>query len=204
MTKIKICGLKTIQDIQAVNEFLPEYIGFVFADSRRAVNPKQAEELKNILDRRILSVGVFVNASQNDIIKLCKDGVIDLVQLHGDEDKLYIGKLKNEISNQIIKAVRIQSSNQILEMQSLPCDYLLLDTYEKDVYGGSGKKFDWSLIPNLKKPFFLAGGLNTENITTANTCCHPYCLDVSSGVETEGIKDRNKIKEIIDIVRCEN
>jgi len=160
--------------------------------------------MKNVLDRRIKAVGIFVNTAANEIVQMCKDNIIDVIQLHGDEDLSYIAKLRNEVSNPIIKAVRMQDTCQLLEAQSLPCDYLLLDTYRKDVYGGSGESFDWSLIPKLEKPYFLAGGLNAGNIETAAAQCHPYCLDVSSGVETDGLKDRDKIKEIVKLVRCEN
>lgn len=203
MTKIKICGLSREQDIEIVNEVLPDYIGFVFAKSSRNVSFQQAKEMKRLLDKRISAVGVFVNAAPDEIIQLCKANIIDIIQLHGDEDISCITALKNDVPNPIIKAVRVQSTRQILEAQSLPCDYLLLDTYQKDVYGGSGKNFDRSLIPKLKKPFFLAGGLSAGNIKNAITDCRPYCLDVSSGVETDGVKDRDKIKEIIRIVRSE-
>jgi len=203
VTKIKICGLSRIQDIEMVNEVLPDYIGFVFAKSSRRVSPEQASELKIALDKRILAVGVFVNAAPNEIVQLCKSNSIDIIQLHGDEDLFYITALKKEVSNPIIKAVRVQSERQILEAQSLPCAYLLLDTYQKGAYGGSGKSFDRSLIPKLEKPFFLAGGLNVGNVKTAIADCHPYCLDVSSGVETDGVKDTNKIKEIVRMVRSE-
>lgn len=205
MIKIKICGLSGIHDIEAVNEVLPDYIGFVFAQSSRRVNRQQAEKMKNLLDRRILAVGVFVNAAPSEIARLCKNDIIDMIQLHGDEDISYITALRNEVPNPIIKAVRARSSRQLLNAQSLPCDYLLLDTYQKDAYGGSGNSFDWSMIPKLEKPFFLAGGLNVKNIRAAAAAdCCPYCLDVSSGAETKGIKDRDKIKEIVRIVRGEN
>ena len=200
MTKIKVCGLSRLQDIEIVNEVLPDYIGFVFAESRRKVSYEQATKMRILLDRRILAAGIFVNAELTEIIKLCKDGIIDLVQLHGEEDASYIEKLKSKISSPIIKAVRVQSPGQILDAQPLPCDYLLLDTYQKDVYGGSGKSFDWTVIPKLSKPFFLAGGLDAGNIAQA-AVCRPYCLDISSGVETDGVKDRVKIKEIVGIVR---
>lgn len=203
MTKIKICGLSREQDIEIVNEVLPDYIGFIFAKSSRNVSFQQAKEMKKLLDKRISAVGVFVNAAPDEIIQLCKANIIDIIQLHGDEDISCILALKNDVPNPIIKAVRVQSTRQILEAQSLPCDYLLLDTYQKDVYGGSGKSFDRSLISKIKKPFFLAGGLSAGNIKNAITDCRPYCLDVSSGVEMDGVKDRDKIKEMIRIVRSE-
>ena len=203
MAKIKICGLIRVQDIEAVNEVLPDYIGFVFAESFRRVNHSQAKEMKRLLDERIRAVGVFVNTAQSEIVKLCNDGVIDLVQLHGDEDDRYISELKALIPNPVIKAVRVQSTRQLLQAELLPCDFLLLDTYQKDAYGGSGKSFDRSLIPKLTKPFFLAGGLHAENVAEAIEDCHPYCVDISSGVETDKMKDYKKIKEIVGIVRSE-
>ncbi len=201
MTKIKICGLKSREDILYVNKYLPDYIGFVFAESRRQVDDTGAGALKEVLDRRIQAVGVFVNEPLEHIIKLCREKVIDLVQLHGEEDEAYICGLKAQIPNAVIKAVRVRRPGQIEAMQKLPCDYLLLDTYSKDMYGGSGLSFDRRLIPEHCRPFFLAGGLKADNIIKAINDCHPYCVDLSSGVETEGKKDEKKIREIIEIVR---
>lgn len=202
MTKIKICGLSRIQDIEAVNEVLPDYIGFVFADSRRKIDVQKAADLKKYLNPKISAVGVFVNVAVNEIINLCEKHIIDMIQLHGDEDHTYIEQLKREVANPIIKAVRVQSQQQILKTQTFSCDYLLLDTYRDKTYGGSGKVFDHILIPKLEKPFFLAGGLNAENIADAMQY-HPYCFDVSSGAESGGVKDREKIKQIVNIVRSE-
>ncbi len=201
MTKIKICGLKRQEDISYVNKYLPDYVGFVFAESRRQIDDAGARALKELLDRRIRAVGVFVNEPVEHIVKLCGEKVIDLVQLHGEEDEAYILKLKSLIPNDIIKAVRVRQAGQIEAMQELPCNHLLFDTYSDKQYGGSGRSFDRRLIPKHCKPFFLAGGLKAENITAAIKDCNPYCVDVSSGAETEGRKDENKIKEIIDIVR---
>jgi phosphoribosylanthranilate isomerase len=201
MTKIKLCGLKRIEDIEYVNKYQPDYIGFVFAKSSRFINDTLAFQLKSRLDERIQAVGVFVNEPMEHIISLCRNKVIDAVQLHGDEDEAYMRKLKGFISNSIIKAIRVQSRDQIEAAQNLSCDYLLLDTYQKAQYGGSGIAFDHSVIPKSCKPFFLAGGLNKENIVKAIKDSNPYCIDVSSGVETDGVKDEGKIKEIIDMVR---
>lgn len=201
MTKIKICGLKSLQDIEAVNEALPEYIGFVFAKSSRQIEVNQAKEMKKQLDKKVSAVGVFVNSKLNEIIELCDKNVIDIIQLHGDEDAKYINYLKSKVSNPIIKAVRVKNTKQILTAQLLPYDYLLFDTYKKDAWGGSGDMFDHSLIPKTIKPYFLAGGLNAANISNVISDCNPYCVDISSGVESDGIKDKEKIKEIIKIVR---
>lgn len=202
MSKIKICGLSRPEDILAVNEYLPDCIGFVFSKSRRQVTAGQARLLKAGLDPKIKAAGVFVNEPAASVAKLFKEGVIDLVQLHGDEDEAYIQSLKQELSCPIIKAVRVQSGEQIIQAQRLPCDYLLLDAYSKNAYGGTGDKFQWDIIPqNLSKPFFLAGGISESNIAQAVKEARPYCIDVSSGAETGGVKDKEKIKQIINIVR---
>ena len=126
--------------------------------------------------------------------------MIDMIQLHGDEDEGYIRRLKGYTSLPIIKAVRARSREQILEAARLPCEYLLLDTYTKGQYGGSGRSFDWELIPELSKPYFLAGGIQPGNLKDA-VARHPYCVDVSSGVETEGRKDRGKILKMVRTLR---
>jgi phosphoribosylanthranilate isomerase len=201
MTKIKICGLTRKEDIIAVNYFLPEYIGFVFCASRRQVTPKLARSLKNDLDSRIQAVGVFVNEPVSSVVELCRTGIIDVVQLHGDESEAYIMLLKNRISCPVIKAVRVQSSEQIRQAEKLPCDYLLLDTYQQGQYGGSGKMFDYAIIPELARQYFVAGGLDIGNIEQVIRKSNPYGVDISSGIETDGIKDKDKIKKIIQKVR---
>ena len=201
MTKIKICGLTRAEDIMAVNRHLPDYVGFVFAASRRQTKPEQARRLKAGLDSRIKVVGVFVNEPLDNIASLCGAGIIDLVQLHGDESRDYIQALKEKIACPVIKAVRVQNPEQILEAQEMCSDLLLLDTHQPGQYGGSGQTFDWGLIPELHKPFFLAGGLEIGNIEEAIRECHPFGVDVSSGVETAGFKDDNKIRQIIAVIR---
>lgn len=203
MTKIKICGLKRIEDIYCVNKYLPEYIGFVFyRKSSRYISPENAFELKKILNPAIKAVGVFVDEDIDFILKLCKNNTIDIIQLHGSEDNDYINNLKSCTKKPIIKAIRVQSTEQLEKAKCIPCDYLLLDTYIKDMYGGSGKTFDRTLIPSEYRNFFLAGGLNAQNISAAIEECRPYCVDLSSSVETEGFKDSGKIEEIINIVRA--
>lgn len=202
MSMVKICGLSRECDIDYVNSSKPDYVGFVFSKSKRRVTSKQAEKLKLKLSSGIKAVGVFVNEPLELIADLCKQNIIDVVQLHGDEDNDYISKVKSMTGKPVIKAVRVQSTQQILQAEKLDCDYLLLDTYKKSAYGGVGESFNWQLIPTvLKKPFFLAGGLNTENVETAIKTVRPYCVDVSSGVETDGFKDEKKIRNIIEKVR---
>lgn len=201
MAKIKICGIKSAEDVLIMNECSPDFVGFVFAKSKRQVASQQAKELKILLNPKIKSVGVFVNEPIENIAKLCENGVIDFVQLHGDEDESYIKSLKLHIKNPIIKAVRVESTQQILNAQKLPCEMLLLDTYTKNQYGGSGKTFDYNLIPKLEKPFFLAGGIDENNVKSAIQKASPMCIDVSSGVETENKKDAKKVKNIIEIVK---
>lgn len=201
MTKIKICGLKSLKDITYVNEYKPDYVGFVFAESKRKVDDKLAKEMKACLDVDIQVVGVFVNEPIDHIVSLCSESIIDIVQLHGDEDKFYIELLKSKISKPIIKAIRVQSKEQIQETMNLTCDHILLDTYVKDQYGGSGLTFDLTLIPEDIKPFFIAGGIQDNNVLKIIAECQPYCVDVSSGVETDGVKDKFKIKSMIEMVR---
>lgn len=202
MSKIKICGLSRECDIEFANRHKPDYIGFVFAKSKRQVTDGQAMKLKALLNPSILAAGVFVNDSIEHIDTLCRNGIIDIVQLHGDEDEAYINALKSRVKNPIIKAVRVQSAGDILEAETLPCDFLLFDTYIKETYGGSGSTFNHDMIPPVKKPFFVAGGLNVDNIRSV---CNRgfYGLDISSGVETDGFKDETKIKRVIEIIRSE-
>jgi len=201
MAKIKICGLTRERDIHAVNEALPDYIGFVFAESRRQVDEDKAKAMKSLLDPSIKAVGVFVNDDIGRIVRLCDSGVIDLVQLHGDEDKEYIKTLRGCVQNGIIKAVRVRGVEDIERAMELPCDYLLLDAWHKERYGGTGTAFDWSVVPGISKPFFLAGGINSKNIALAIGKLNPYAVDVSSGVETGGCKDPARIKEIVSMAR---
>lgn len=201
MAKIKICGLTRKQDIDAVNAALPDYIGFVFANSKRQVDMDLAIKLKSRLNPLVKAVGVFVNEDIGNVIGLCKEGIVDVIQLHGDEDENYIKCLKNNVQCKIIKAVRVKGREDILKAMEFPCDYLLFDTYHKEKYGGVGQTFDWSLISGVNRPFFLAGGINLYNIKTAVNMCNPYCVDVSGGVETDGLKDPQKINDIVSIIR---
>ncbi|MDW2798192.1 phosphoribosylanthranilate isomerase [Clostridium boliviensis] len=200
--KIKICGLTRKEDVLAVNCYKPDYAGFVFAPGKRQLNFRQAELLRNELLPAIPAVGVFVNSPADEIISLVKSNVIQMIQLHGEESEADIWELKNRLDQPvpIIKAIRVKSSAEISEAEKLSADYLLLDSYVKGMKGGSGTSFDWSMIPMINKPWFLAGGIGMENIEEALKT-KAFCLDVSSLAETNGRKDPEKIKKIIQTVR---
>ena len=198
MAKIKICGLKRLDDIEIVNKYKPDYIGFVFADSKRKVTSDLACKMKKNLDSSIKSVGVFVDEDIDVIIKLYDEGIIDIAQLHGLENEEYIKKLKQKSNYQleIINVIEMSDEKDLKEYDNSLADYLLLDSGK-----GSGKTFDWRLIrKDLKKEFFLAGGLNSKNISKAIEEFNPYAVDLSSGVETDGYKDELKIKEVMEEV----
>ena len=197
MTKIKICGLTRTEDIEMVNEFLPDYIGFVFAKSRRQVSAEQAKELKNKLRPAIKAVGVFVNEKPENIAEIANQGIIDLIQIHGDEDAAYCAQLRKLTQAPIIKVVRVEREDDLAGIEEFDCDYYLFDTLSSKEYGGTGKAFDHSLLHNkeIKKPFFVAGGLNQDNVAAVIEVIKPFGVDTSGGVETDGIKDVNKIKE---------
>lgn len=197
MTKIKICGLQSEEDISYVNELKPDYIGFVFLKGRRRyITPEYAARLRKLLIPSIISVGVFVNEPIDSVAALLENETIQIAQLHGDEDAAYARELKRLCSKPIIKAFIIKSEDDIKKALAYPADYLLLDNGL-----GTGEAFDWSLVRNIDKPFFLAGGLNPENVRTAIDITKPYGVDTSSGVETEHHKDYNKIKAFINVVR---
>lgn len=201
MTKIKLCGLSRPCDIEAANELKPEYIGFVFAPkSRRYVAPQRAAELKRLLHPDISVVGVFVNESPENIGSLLNNGIIDIAQLHGNEDEEYIRRLREFTDKPVIKAFRIDSEENIADAVNSSADYILLDSGS----GGTGTVFDWKLIRNISRPYFLAGGLDIHNVKEAVRELNPYGVDVSSGIETEGLKDRNKMTAFVRAVRKED
>ena len=198
MVKIKICGIKRLDDIEIVNRYKPDYIGFVFADSKRKVSHDLARKLKDNLDSDIISVGVFVDAPENEILELFGDGMIEVAQLHGHESEEYISDLKDKTNGEliIINAIEMNDEVDLLQYNDSIADYLLLDSGK-----GSGKTFDWGLIrKDLKKEFFLAGGLDSENVTLAVDEFDPYAVDLSSSLETDGFKDEIKIKEIMEVI----
>ncbi|MEG0579686.1 MAG: phosphoribosylanthranilate isomerase [Niameybacter sp.] len=197
MSKIKICGIQYPEEIKILNQLLPDYIGFVFAPSKRQITIKQAEKLKGLLSPQIKVVGVYVNSDIESIVYSVKAKSIDLVQLHGDEDEGYIKELKRQINVPIIKVVRVDESMSLPEGDM---DYYLFDKKSSKAYGGLGESFDWTLLKKIKKPYFLAGGIGIDNITEA-LGYKPYCVDLSSKVETNGMKDKYKIQQVLGKVR---
>lgn len=198
MTKVKICGLRRAQDITAINRLHPEYIGFVFAPGKRQVTQEQAASLRGMLTPGIFAVGVFVNPAEEDVILLCREKIIDIIQLHGDEDDKMIARLKEQTGVPVIKSVSVGK-----HLPPLPAmaDFLLFDT-AGPARGGTGKSFDWNLLASIQnQPYFLAGGLNADNVGFALEQLTPYAVDVSSGVETDGLKDAGKIEAFIQRVR---
>jgi phosphoribosylanthranilate isomerase len=200
--KIKICGLFRDEDIDYVNEAGPDFIGFVFAKSKRQVSAETAAKLRDSLREGIVPVGVFVNAPVEEVAALYRDGVIAIAQLHGEESPEYIGELKGRCGAPVIKAVRVESREDIVRAASCGADYLLLDHGS----GGTGRRFDWSLLGDekylgaLSIPCFLAGGIDVHNIEEALSY-RPFAVDVSSGAETGSVKDREKILRLVEQVR---
>lgn len=200
MTRIKLCGLSRSCDIEAANRLKPEYIGFVFASkSKRYITPGKAADLKRLLRQNIRAVGVFVNEAPENIARLLNSGTIDICQLHGREEERYIKRLRQLTDRPIIKAFRIESASDIETVNRCAADAVLLDSG-----AGTGTVFDWKLIQGIKRPYFLAGGLGVDNVAAAVKLLHPFAVDVSSGIETDGVKDQMKMAEFIAAVRKED
>lgn len=218
ITKVKICGLSRPEDIAVVNELHPDYIGFVFADfSHRYVDKETAGALKSQLDPGIQAVGVFVNEDVHFVAELMNEGVIDIAQLHGSEDNDYIAELRSllkpddalasvtacgstentaDTSIKIIRAFNINKISSMEEIEESTADLVLVDSGT-----GSGETFDWSRLAEIKRPYLLAGGLSPDNIAEAVEALHPYGVDVSSGVETDKLKDPEKMRRFVELVR---
>lgn len=204
MIKLKICGLRREEDVLYVNKHLPDYIGFVFAESRRRVEPELVENLGELLHPKIKRVGVFVNEEMDKVSQIAELCKLNVVQLHGDESSQYFEKLKNRLSGiEVWKAIRVKDENSIKCMLAYKADAFVLDAYVDGSYGGAGRTFDWNLAMEAKKNgnVILAGGLNLKNIKEALGIVHPFAVDISSGVETDGFKDEGKIKDFIYSVR---
>lgn len=186
-----------MEDIEYANEVLPEFIGFVFAPkSRRYVSFEQAKKFRGELDYRIAAVGVFVDEDIENIVRLVKDEVIDMVQLHGSEDNAYIAKLREMAEVPIIQAFKIIDSYDAESAVLSDADFVLLDSGM-----GTGKTFDWSLIKSINRPYFLAGGISPENAAQAVERFSPYAVDASSSLETDGVKDLSKMTALARAVR---
>ena len=206
MTKIKICGLSRREDIESVNMVSPDYIGFImgFPKSQRNITIERAKTLRAGLKEGIQVVGVFVDAEISMIVDACAQKVIDVIQLHGREDIRYIERLKAvlasvEVQAKIIKAIQVKSKEDLTLIKEVPADMILLDAGM-----GGGKLFSqeqMDLLKSVNRDYFLAGGLNPENVSELLESLHPFGVDVSSGVETEKKKDRKKIRRFVQNVR---
>ncbi len=198
--KIKLCGMMLECDIEYANEAMPDYIGFIFANTRRKISFETAADFRKKLNPDIKAVGVFVNEKPEIIAGLLKEGIIDIAQLHGEETKEEIEAIRALTDKPLIKAVKVRKAEDIRKADELAVEFLLFDTFKAGVLGGTGEKFDWALITKPSKPFFLAGGITLNNIAEAMKM-DAYALDISSGIETEGFKDREKMLAAVKAIR---
>lgn len=197
MTKIKLCGLSRPCDIETANELKPEYIGFVFAQkSKRHLTSEKAEELKKMLAPGIQAAGVFVDEKPQTVARLLNGNIIDIAQLHGNEDEVYIKHLRRLTHKPIIQAFRIGNASDVINAERSIADHILLDSG-----AGTGTAFDWNLIQSIKWPYFLAGGLEPCNVEKAVRILKPFAVDVSSGIETNGRKDKTKMAAFVAAAR---
>lgn len=199
MSKIKICGLSRPEDVAFVNEAKPDYAGFVIQvpKSIRNVSVQTLYRLRKQLREEIPAVGVFVNAPLDLVVNLCRDKILSYVQLHGQENGEYIKRLKEQTEVPVIQAFSISSREDVQKAAASQADYPLLDHGR----GGTGESFDWSLISHMERPYFLAGGLTSKNVGEAIETLHPFAMDMSSSVETDGKKDYEKIMAAVAAVR---
>lgn len=200
--KLKLCGMRRREDIEYVNEYRPDYVGFILSDGfRRSVGFETFCGLESSLDKGVKRVGVFVNEPMESLLKYC--GKLDVIQLHGDEDESCIAQLRENIPADcgIWKAVRVKSTADIEKWNGSMADKLLLDAFQEGTVGGTGKTADWKLITaaKIEKPFFAAGGITAENFIEAANTLKPYGIDLSGGIETNGVKDKAKIAEITEL-----
>ena len=215
--KVKMCGISKVETIPAVVEAKPDYMGLVFAPSKRQVTVEQAkilvEELHKVYvkkygsdteqdkDDTIKTVGVFVNETVDNLVTIANEVNLDAVQLHGDEDETFIQFLKERTNVEVWKAVQIRSAVDAEAWIDSSADMLLFDAYHKDERGGTGEVFDWSSLDEFERPFMLAGGIDSTNVARAIRTVRPYGIDISSGIETNGVKDDEKIKAFTNIVK---
>ena len=215
--KVKMCGISKVETIPAVVEAKPDYMGLVFAPSKRQVTVDQAKILVEELHRgyakkygsdtehdkngTIKTVGVFVNETVENLVTIANEANLDAVQLHGDEDEAFIQSLKERTNVEVWKAVQIRSAADVEEWIDSSADMLLFDAYHKHERGGTGEVFDWSSLDAFERPFMLAGGIDSTNVARAIRTVRPYGIDISSGIETNGLKDDEKMKAFTNIVR---
>ena len=207
--KIKICGIRRTEDVDIVNEYRPDYIGFVFASTWRQIDIKTACNLRARLHPEIKSVGVFVNQPVELLTKACISGAADYLQLHGQENASYEKELVKALvqkgiknpEEHLIRACRIRNESDFDRIPDTLAPLLLLDAFSPKDIGGTGEAFDWNMIRNVNKPFFLAGGITAENTADAIRLAQPFGIDASSSLETDKAKDRNKIKVFIERIR---
>lgn len=215
--KVKMCGISKVETIPAVVEAKPDYMGLVFAPSKRQVTVDQAKTLVEELHKQytkrynngaeqsnndeIKTVGVFVNETLDNLVSIATETNLDVVQLHGDEDEAFIQSLKERTNVEVWKAVQIRSAADAEAWIDSRADMLLFDAYHKDERGGTGEVFDWSCLDEFERPFMLAGGIDSTNVARAIRTVRPYGIDISSGIETDGVKDDEKITAFTKLVR---
>ena len=199
MTRIKICGLARPEDIEAVNEAEPDFAGFVVEvpGSRRSVSREELKILAGGLRKEIKGVGVFVDAPEELVAGLLNEGTIALAQLHGREDEAYIGRLRKLTDKPLIQAFSIKTEQDMERALRTTADYPLLDQGK----GGTGQVFDWSLIREIRRPWFLAGGIGEQNLRQAVLQIRPWVVDLSSSLETDGRKDPEKIRRVMELMK---
>ena len=208
--KVKMCGISKVETIPAIVDAKPDYMGLVFAPSKRQVTVEQAKILVEELHKQyavrynsetIKTVGVFVNETVENLLKIAEEVKLDVIQLHGDEDESFIQILKEQSNVEVLKAVQVRSAADAEKWIDSSADMLLFDAYHKDERGGTGEVFDWSSLDEFERPFMLAGGIDSTNVARAIRTVRPYGIDISSGIETEGVKDNEKMKAFTNIVR---
>ena len=207
--KVKMCGISKVETIPAVVEAKPDYMGLVFASSKRQVTVEQAKTLVEALHKQckaqndtvsIKTVGVFVNETLDNLVTIANEANLDVVQLHGDEDETFIQSLKERTNVEVWKAIQIRSAADAETWIDSSADMLLFDAYHKDERGGTGDAFDWSCLDTFERPFMLAGGIDSTNVARAIRTVRPCGIDISSGIETNGVKDDEKITAFTKIV----
>ena len=207
--KVKMCGISKVETIPAVVEAKPDYMGLVFAPSKRQVTMEQAKMLVEALHKQckaqnntvsIKTVGVFVNETIDNLVTIAKEANLDAVQLHGDEDEAFIQSLKERTNVEVWNAIQIRSASDAEAWIDSSADMLLFDAYHKNERGGTGDVFDWSCLDTFERPFMLAGGIDSTNVARAIRTVRPYGIDISSGIETNGVKDDEKITAFTKIV----